>query len=63
MASGFFQMIKIAFGLHYNEKHLFDFLKRGFRNLLKELSFCNKLKSSNSNIFTVLWSKPLIFQT
>ena len=29
----------------------------------KELRFCNKLKSSDSNIFTILWCKPLIFQT
>jgi len=29
----------------------------------KELSFCHKLKSSDSNIFAILWCKPLIFQT
>ena len=28
----------------------------------KELSFCHKLKSSDSNIFGIWWCKPLIFQ-
>ena len=31
--------------------------------LLKELSFCHKLKSSNPNIFSAWWCKALIFQT
>ena len=31
--------------------------------MTKELSFCQKLKSSDSNIFAILWCKPLIFQT
>ena len=30
--------------------------------LLKELSFCHKLKSSNPNIFAASWCKALIFQ-
>ena len=30
---------------------------------LKELSFCHKLKSSDSNICETRWGKPLIFQT
>ena len=29
----------------------------------KELSFCHKLKSSDLNIFSTWWCKPLIFQT
>ena len=29
----------------------------------KELSFCHKLKSSDSNIFAIFWCKPLLFQT
>ena len=31
--------------------------------LLKEVSFCHKLKFSNPYIFATCWCKPLIFQT
>ena len=48
---------------HFQEidsRKLFKSLKS---NRIKELSFCHKLKSSDSNIFESLGCKTLIFQT
>ena len=44
--------------LSYYFNNQFQFKRKG-----KEMSFCNKLKFSNSYIFANWWCKPLIFQT
>ena len=40
-----------------------NFLTYGVLNRRKELNLCQKLKFSNSYIFSTKWLKPLIFQT
>ena len=48
----------------YLKQGITNFAKfRHFKNITKELSFCNKLKFSNPYSFATWWCKPLIFQT
>ena len=68
--------IRIVYISYQINKFIFIFyifIKKNYRvislpnkisyNYSKELSLCNKLRFSNTYIFSTFWCKPLIFQT